>query len=96
MLSEIEHTVEPGAHAYAPGIVMSCSKISEILAIHRFNLLCFRIINLLVLSEEPVHSVGNGRSDIDIFQQSEIRKSYLEIMRHTTLEFIGKPRFHEL
>ena len=44
----------------------------------------------LLLVEEPVHSIGHGRSHVDILEQGEIRKTDLEIVRHTVVELFGK------
>ena len=75
---------------------MCGSECAERLAFYVIHLASFRIIYFLCFPEEPVHSVTDTWRDVDILEQGEVRKSDLEVMRHTVLEFIPEARFVEL
>ena len=96
MLSKIEHTIESSTHGYVSGIVMCCSECSECLALDVFHHAGVRIVLLLRLAEEPVHTVAYTRRDVDVFEQGEVRKTNLEGVSHTILEFIKESRLIEL
>ena len=95
VLSEIEHTVNSSTHRNTSGVVVSGSECTECLALDIFNDSGFRIVFLFRLTEEPVHSVLHARSDVDVFECSEVRKSDLEIVSHSVLELIKKARLLE-
>mgnify|MGYP006315411611 FL=1 len=74
---------------------MGGTECSECLSFYVFYLACVRIIVLLGLPEEPVHAVADARSDVYVFQECEVRKSDLEVMRHSVLELVPESRLVE-
>ena len=95
MFSELEETVDSCTHRDTSGVVVRGSEMAECLAFDLLHLSGFRIIFLLYLLEVPVHSVLDTRGDIDVFECREVRKSDLECMCHTVLEFIPESGFVE-
>ena len=95
MFSEVEHTVESGAHRYASRVVVCGSESSERLSFDILHHSSVRIIDLLHVAEEPVHTIAYTWRDIYIFQQGKVRKSDLEIMVHAILELIKESRLVE-
>ena len=96
MHTEIEETIDSGTHGDTSRIVMGCSECTEHLALYILYLLSLIVIFLLRLPEEPVHSVADAWSDIDIFHQCEVRKTDREVMGHTVLELIPETWLVEL
>ena len=94
--SEVEQTIDSGAGRDTSRVVVRRSECSEHLTLDIFYLSRLCIIFLLSVSEEPVHSVTYAWSDIDVFQQGEVRKTDLEVMCHTILEFVPESRLIEL
>ena len=95
VLSEIEHTVNSSTHRNTSGVVVCCAERAESLALYVFYPVCLRVVFLFGLTEEPVHSISDARSDVDVFEGSEVRKSDLEIVSHSVLELIKKARLLE-
>ena len=79
---------------------MCCSECAEYSALDilnaHFSSLRIYYSLLLCLSEEPVHTVADARCDVDVFQESEVRKSDLEVMSHTILELVPEVRAVEI
>ena len=96
VLSKIEHTVESGTHRNTSGVVVCRSECTEHLAFYILYSSCIRIVLLLGLSEEPVHTVGHARSYIDVLHKREVRETDLEVMCHTILELVKQTRLFEL
>ena len=69
--------------------------MAESLAFDLLYLAGLRIVFLFNLLEIPVHSVLDTRSDIDVFECRKVRKSDLECMCHTVLEFVPESGFVE-
>ena len=57
ILSEVEHSVEAGAHGNTARIGLGDSERAELLAVHLLDLVCLGIVDIVGTSEEPVHSV---------------------------------------
>ena len=96
VFSEVEETIDTRVHGDASGVVMCGSECSECLCLNIFHHSCIRIVLLFCLAEEPVHTVGDTRCDIDVFQQCEIRKTDLEVVCHTILELVPEAWLVEL
>ena len=95
-LSEIEHTVEPGAHGEASGVCLRNAEVAELSTGLCLHLVGLRIELIFGLAEEPVHSVADARSEIQVFRNGEIRQSDLEIMGHSVLEPVQEARLLEV
>ena len=75
---------------------MRGSECAERLAFYIFYLASVRVICLLGLSEEPVHSIADARSDVYVLEEREVRKSDLEVVCHAVLELVPESRLVEL
>ena len=93
---EIERTVDSGAHRYGTGICLGYSEMAELMSLHGLDLVLFRVVFIFGLSEEPVHSVADGRGDIDIFHNHERRKTNVEIVGHSVLQSVEHINLPEL
>ena len=96
VFSEVEKTIESGVHRDATRVVVCGSECAEYSSLDILNayFACLRIHYGLLfgLSEEPVHSVADAWSDIDIFQKGKVRESDLEVMCHSVLESVPEIR----
>ena len=96
MLSKIEYTIQTRTHGYTSGVVMSSSECAEHLSFDVFNLSRVRVIFLLSIPEEPVHTITYARCDVYVFEEREVRKTDLEIVGHTILELVPEAWLVEL
>ena len=96
MFAEVHDTVQSGTHGYATRVIVGGSECTEHLSFHVFNLARVRIVYLLRVSEEPVHTIRHTRGDVDVFQEREVRKTDLEVVVHTVLELVPESWLVEL
>ena len=67
-------------------------ELSGPLFLHLAGLL---VVEAFPLVKEPVHTVGDARGEIYIFEQSEVRQAYLEVVGHTVLHLVPEARLVE-
>ena len=71
ILAEVEHTVDSCAHSERERIIMRGAKMPELLALNSFYLVCFLVVDGLVLPEVPVHAIIDIRREIQVLKQCE-------------------------
>ena len=95
-LSEIEHTVKPGAHGQATGVVLAYAECAELSGIMRFHPVRLRIVFIIGLPEEPVLAIAYTRCEVQILCKRKVRQTYLEVVSHSVLELVHESLLHEL
>ena len=80
VLAEVKCAVQARAQGRADGVVLRDAEGVELVCWLRLHLVCFRIIGVFRLLEEPVLRIADRRGETDVFQQLEVRQANLEVV----------------